>query len=293
MDLSELAVFKAVVDHRGFARAAGAVFRTQSAVSQAVRRLEEELQAPLLTRSRPPEPTPAGVRLYRHAVDLLGRNAAARADIDDILKGGAGVLRLGASQALSRELLPGLVRSFHARRPMASLQIESHPSRELIGIVADGRLELGLGPLQKSMPGFGRCVLTRQRMVLYAGRGTGRALRREGEPALHRIPLVTSYLDPPGTRPGGGKLRDLFRTVWVVQSLDLRLSIIRDGLAVGYLPESVVDKSRAFVPMDWLDSGVIERQAGLFWIDKRKLTELAAELVSLAPADGSPRRGRS
>ena len=42
--------FLAVVDERTFTRAAERVFRTQPAVSQSVKKLEEEMGAPLFTR---------------------------------------------------------------------------------------------------------------------------------------------------------------------------------------------------------------------------------------------------
>lgn len=285
MELHELRLFKAVVDQRGFARAAEASFLTQSAVSQAVRRLEDELEARLLTRTRPPAPTAAGARLYELATDLLAREAAARRDVEEIAKGGTGVLTLGASQALSRELLPALLRAFHARRPRAALHVETLPSRELVRVVADGRLELGLGPFQKHMPGFERQALGRQRMVLYVGRAAAAALRRGGEAALHDVPLVTSSLDAPGARPGGGRLRARFGTVWVVHSMDLRLELVRAGLAAGYLPESTVHASprpRDLVAVDWLDFGVITREVGLFWLAKRAHSDAARELVTAA-----------
>lgn len=293
MDLHELQLFKAVVDQGGFARAARASFLTQPAVSQAIRRLEDELKARLLTRARPPEPTPAGARLYELAADLLAREAAGRRDIEEIAKGGAGVLTLGASQALTREVLPGLVRALHARRPRVAVHLETLPSRELVRVVADGRLELGLGPFQKHMPGFERRPLDRQRIVLHVGRGSAahRALRAKGEAALHDLPLVTSSLDAPGARPGGGRLRQRFRTVWVVQSLDLRIDLVKDGLAVGYLPEASVAR-RGLVPVDWLDFGVILRDVGLFWLAKRALSPVARELVDLAGprSRATPRR---
>lgn len=291
MDLHALRLFRAVLDEGGFARAAAACHLTQPAVSQAVRRLERELGQPLLARRRPPEPTAAGRRVHALADDLLGREAAARRDLDELRRGRAAVLRLGASQALARELLPGLLRALHARRPLGSLHVETRPSRELVRAVAEGRLELGLGPFQKHMPGLTLRPLGRQRMVLYVGRGSAvaRALRRRGADALVEVPLVTSQLDAPGARPGGGRLRDRFRTVWEVHSLDLRLELIRDGLAAGYLPESTVRHAglvRALLPVDWLDLGVVERQVGFFHLAARAPSELARELLALAAAAG-------
>lgn len=297
MDLHALRLFAAVLERGSFVAAARACHLTQPAVSQAVGRLERELGTPLLLRRRPPEPTPAGRRIHALATDLLQREAAARRDLEEIREGRAAVLRLGASQALSREVLPGLVGALVARHPRAALHFETLPSRELPAAVAEGRLELGLGPYQKHMPGFVRVPLGRQRMVLFAGRrsGAARALRQRGQEALRELALVTSHLDAPGARPGGGRLRERFRTVWVIESLDLRLGVVRDGLAVGWLPESAVRAAglgRALVPVDWLDLGVIERQVGFFHLEGRPLSLLAAELVALSarPTPGSSAR---
>lgn len=293
VNVHELRIFQAVVEQRGFARGAQSANLTQSAVSQAIRRLEEEVGAPLLTRARPPALTAAGRRLLVHAQDVLARDAMVRRDIEELKKGGEGVLALGASQALSRDLLPALTREFVARHPRAALHLETLPSRELIGVVADGKLELGLGPFQRAMPFLELHPLGTQRMVLYAGRASaslGR-LRKEGGAALREIPLVTSHLDAPGTRPGKGLLRERFRAVWEVHSLDLRIALVKQGLAVGYLPESIVARApelaRTMVALDWIEFGAIDRKMGLFHSSRRPLSLLGASFLSLTSELGA------
>jgi len=206
MDMQGLRIFAAVVDQRGFGRGAEAAHVTQSAASQAIRKMEDELGTALLLRARPPQLTPAGRRLYEHARDLLARDAVVRRDVDALRKGGRGLVQLGASQALSRELLPRLVLAFHAAHPEVALHLETLPSREIIRVVAEGRLELGLGPFARSMAGLEVHPLGTQRMVLYAGAGSAatRARPRGKEEALRRLPLVTSHLETPGARPGAG-----------------------------------------------------------------------------------------
>jgi DNA-binding transcriptional LysR family regulator len=74
-ELSDLAIFAAVADARSFTRAAVKLGKSQSALSQSVRRLEERLRLRLLTRTtRSVMPTPAGsLRLTagRHAVETV------------------------------------------------------------------------------------------------------------------------------------------------------------------------------------------------------------------------------
>jgi len=50
-ELSDLAIFAAVADARGFTRAAARLGKSQSALSQSVRRLEERLKLRLFTRT--------------------------------------------------------------------------------------------------------------------------------------------------------------------------------------------------------------------------------------------------
>jgi len=68
---SELRAFRAVVEERGFKRAADALHVSQSAVSQAVANLEAKLECPLITRGKGLKLTDAGKRLFRHAVEVL------------------------------------------------------------------------------------------------------------------------------------------------------------------------------------------------------------------------------
>ena len=73
MEFKQLEMFIAVVEERSVQRAAERVFRTQPAVSMAVRKLEEELGSPLFERiaRRRLDLTPAGERLCEYARQLL------------------------------------------------------------------------------------------------------------------------------------------------------------------------------------------------------------------------------
>ena len=72
MDLAQLEVFLAVAREGRFSRAADKLFRTQSAVSQTVRKLEQELGEPLFDRtSRDGVLTDAGQVLREYAEKLI------------------------------------------------------------------------------------------------------------------------------------------------------------------------------------------------------------------------------
>src|SRR5437870_4975369 len=84
MDLSQLEVFLTVVREGRFSRAAEKLYRTQSAVSQSIRKLEEEVGEPLFDRSsRDGQMTDAGRVLQEYAERLLNlRNDAQEALVE-------------------------------------------------------------------------------------------------------------------------------------------------------------------------------------------------------------------
>ncbi len=72
LDLKDLRCFVAVYELRGFARAAVDLNTVQSNVSTRIRKLEEEIGAPLFERlHRSIRPTPRGEIMYRYATRVL------------------------------------------------------------------------------------------------------------------------------------------------------------------------------------------------------------------------------
>ena len=79
LDLELLRSFVSVVDAGGFTRAGERVHRTQSTVSQQIKRLEDDVGQPLLNRTgKDVTPTEAGERLLSYARRLLALAEEAR-----------------------------------------------------------------------------------------------------------------------------------------------------------------------------------------------------------------------
>ena len=78
MELTQLEFFVMVVEQGSFSKAAERVYRTQPAVSIAIRRLEEEIGAPLFDRSqKTPLLTEVGELVYDYAKRMLSLRAQA------------------------------------------------------------------------------------------------------------------------------------------------------------------------------------------------------------------------
>src|SRR5262249_27609341 len=104
MDLELLRSFVSVVDAGGFTRAGERVHRTQSTVSQQIKRLEGSIGRPLLLRKgKRVSPTEDGERLLSYARRILALADEAR----DVVAGAApdGIVRLGVPEDFGAYLL--------------------------------------------------------------------------------------------------------------------------------------------------------------------------------------------
>src|SRR5258705_8731182 len=121
LDLDLLRSFVSVVDAGGFTRAGERVHRTQSTVSQQIKRLEEDVGQPLLVRSgKDVTPTEAGERLLSYARRLLALAEEAR----DVVSrpGNEGAIRLGVPEDFAAYRLAKLLAAFSRWHPTLPLQ---------------------------------------------------------------------------------------------------------------------------------------------------------------------------
>jgi DNA-binding transcriptional LysR family regulator len=143
LDLELLRSFVSVVDSGGFTRAGERVHRTQSTVSQQIKRLEDDLGQPLLNRTgKDVTPTEAGERLLSYARRLLSLAEEAR----DVLAGPSkeGAVRLGIPEDFAAYRLTKLLASFSRSRPGLRLDVRVDQSTYLRRDLERGELDLAL-----------------------------------------------------------------------------------------------------------------------------------------------------
>src|SRR3954467_6820280 len=135
MELSQLEVFLAVARERRFSRAADKLFRTQSAVSQTIRKLEEELGEALFDRtSREGVLTDAGQVLREYAEKLLNLRSDAQEALVELRELHKGKLVIGANELTSLCLLPVLV-EFRRLHPMIKITVQRSLGSQIPGDV--------------------------------------------------------------------------------------------------------------------------------------------------------------
>ncbi len=124
MELSQLETFLAVAEERSFSRAAARLHRTQPAVSQVIRKLEESVGETLFDRAaRDGSLTAAGALLRDYAVRLMALRREASSALDELKSLERGRLHLAANEYTSTYLLPA-IDAFRREYPHISVTVQ-------------------------------------------------------------------------------------------------------------------------------------------------------------------------
>jgi len=123
MDLGQLETFLAVAEERSFSRAAARLHRTQPAVSQVIRKLEEAVGETLFDRAaRDGSLTAAGSLLRDYAVRLLALRREASSALGELRSLERGRLQLAANEYTCMYLLPAIDR-FRREYPQVGVTV--------------------------------------------------------------------------------------------------------------------------------------------------------------------------
>jgi DNA-binding transcriptional LysR family regulator len=158
MELSQLEFFVTVVEEGSFSKAAERVFRTQPAVSIAIRRLEEEIGASLFERSqKTPGLTEVGELVYDYARRILSLRDQTLEAVAEVRTLKRGRVRIGANESTSLYLLPHVILDFRASHPNIRVEIFRHPSDRLPREVLDRNLDfvlMAFEPVDSALESF-------------------------------------------------------------------------------------------------------------------------------------------
>ena len=140
MDLNRLeglTVFIAVAESGNFAAAGLQLGLSRSAVSLAVRRMEDRLGVTLFTRTtRSVGLTEAGQRLFRHASPLLADLDAGLSEVADLGKGPSGTLRISVPRIAVPLVIEPILAEFAKTAPRVTLEIVAEDG--LVDLARDG-----------------------------------------------------------------------------------------------------------------------------------------------------------
>ncbi|SEN35259.1 transcriptional regulator, LysR family [Duganella sp. CF517] len=135
--MADLATFALVAQHGGFRQAARAGGQSASALSEALRRLENQLGIRLLLRTtRSVTPTEAGALLLARLQPALGQVAGALDVLNDLRDSPRGTLRLNVPVSAARFFLQPLVNRFMRAYPDIVLDVVI--DNNFVDVVASG-----------------------------------------------------------------------------------------------------------------------------------------------------------
>lgn len=281
LDLELLKTFVCVVDEGSFTRAAERVHRTQSTVSQQVRKLEELVGHSLLLRDRTGQNislTEHGEMLIHYARRLLALSSEAvealASDID------LEVLRIGVPEDFDARRMAQILAGFNQEKPQARLETVSGMSTDLKHKLASGDIDIAL---VKREPDSGPCwAAWPEELVWVKG--------ADADLANGVLPLA---LFPQGCiyRQRAIRLLDVAQRPWRVafgsHSLTGIQAAVSCGLGISVLPASAVLPEHRICtdlpPLPPTELALISRDGALSGL-QRALVEFLR--VELAPTQG-------
>ncbi|MGP4845991.1 LysR substrate-binding domain-containing protein [Marinobacter sp. 1Y8] len=182
-----LRTFVAIAETASFSHAARQVFRTTSAVSMQIKKLEEMLGQPLFLRgARRVTLTPAGETLLRYSRRLLKLNDEA---VSEFLKPSlTGTIRFGTPDDIGTRILPGVLAEFARSYPAVQVDVVVSSSQSLLKRLDDGELDLILITAGSVEEKLADGIVVHTEPLVWA--------ERDGGTALERHPLPIAFASP-------------------------------------------------------------------------------------------------
>lgn len=141
----QIRAFVAVARRGNFTLGAKDVFLTQSAVSHAIKSLEDDMGCPLFRRvGRRAVLTHAGERLLQHCEEILHKMHDARMDLNQLPDVGRECLRVGAPMTVCQHILPAVLRRVQQEFPQCGLRVETGDNPQLLALLLAGRIDLAV-----------------------------------------------------------------------------------------------------------------------------------------------------
>ncbi|RYZ05603.1 MAG: LysR family transcriptional regulator [Myxococcales bacterium] len=290
MELRHVRTFLALAEELHFGRAARKLRVAQSAVSQTLRALEEEVGVTLLERSkRKVSLTPAGAQYLEHARAALAQLEQGAAAALSAASGEVGDLRLSFTLMSALTVLPRVVTRFKRHYPRVRVTITPGGSTEQLEAIAQERCDVGFMAFKRDVQPLETLVVARAALVavlpsrhplskrsrVELGELAGESfifLKQQSEPQVHehfRAHCVRAGFEP--------------RFVMEVEHVEALLAFVAAGFGVSCVPDFVQQlrfHGVKTVPL------ALEARGGIsaVWHPKR-LSPTAAQFLELLRAE--------
>jgi DNA-binding transcriptional LysR family regulator len=298
MDLSQLEVFLAVARERRFSRAAEKLFRTQSAVSQTIRKLEDELGEALFDRSsREGVLTDAGSVLYEYAEKLINLRSEAAESLTELRELQKGKLVIAANEFTVLYLLPVLA-EFRRLHPMIKITVERSLGSHIPDEVLRYSTEFGVISYEPQEASLQSVVVYLDELVFVVPRK--HPLASVKQVSIRQLG-AESFVAHIVSSPYREKVLQLFKTHKTPLHMDLELPTLQAikqfvamGNGVALIPEISVETELARgelvrIPVRELE---LKRKLRIIYRKDANLSHAARAFLKVAEAVAKERGGR-
>ncbi len=298
MDLGLLRVFETVAAEGSFSRAGQKLFRSQPAISLAVKRLETELGVRLIDRtSRTLHLTDAGREVSAHAKRLLSLERKMRVALQELSDLRAGKLMIGANESTALYLLRH-VEAFRHRFAGIQVELRRSLSSRIPEAVLEGSLEMGAISYDPGDPGLRIFRLYQDRLTFVVSPQHRFADRQQiGIEELGDETFIAHNV----VSPYRARVIEAFRMHQVQLNMAIEMPtietirrLVQRNLGVAFLPKMCVEqqiRSGALHEIDVLELGM-ERTIRLVYPARRSLSQASlAFLELLGERPGGPSGG--
>jgi DNA-binding transcriptional LysR family regulator len=289
VELRQLEYFAAVARHRHFGRAAEAIYVTQPALSQQVRRLEAELGVDLLRRSsRSVTVTDAGEVVLDYARRVLTEVDGLQAELEEL----SGVLRgrvaIGAIWPTGTYDLPGVLGTFHHRHPGVEIHLREHTADHLLDLLRRDELDCAFASVDPDTLGdeFAATLLWEDELVV--AMAPGHDLCAKGEITFEELAAedLIAYRDNSAMR------RRLERTMaerglephnaFVCTEMAAVRGLASKGLGVAMIPRSAAEAPGAPIELRPIGPKPLTWPIALVWRVARRQAPAGKAFIALA-----------
>jgi DNA-binding transcriptional LysR family regulator len=291
MDLSDLHIFKTVVEEGGIVRAATKLHRVPSNISTRVRQLEASVGAQLFVREKQRlHLSPSGEHLLGYADRLLRLSAEALGAVSSAPP--RGVLRLGALESTAASRLPRVLAAYHKAYPEVRVELITGTNDVLTAAVLERRVEAAFVAEVPSSNDLVAERLFRERLVIISSLDH-RPIRRpqdvDGDSVI-AFPSGCAYRR--GLQHWLGNHRVASVRVLELGSYHAIVACVASGTGIALVPESVLGTvQHAALARHALPKVHGERVTPLIWRSADQSPALLAlRKVVAAVARSSPQR---
>jgi DNA-binding transcriptional LysR family regulator len=298
VELSQLEVFLTVAREHRFSRAAEKLYRTQSAVSQTIRKLEIELGEALFDRSsREGVLTDAGKVLVEYAEKLLNLRSEATESLVELRELQKGKLVIAANEFTALYLLPVLA-EFRRLHPMIKITVQRALGSHIPDDVLRYRAEFGVLSYEPQEASLHSVVVYLDELVFVVPPKHPLASARE---VSIRQLGAESFVAHIVSSPYRDKVLQLFKTHKTPLHMDLELPTLQAikqfvalGNGVALIPEISVETELARgelvrIPVRELQ---LKRKLRLIYRKDANLSHAARALLKVVEAVARERKGR-